>query len=346
MKPFRLPGETCSKERSRKMKRFLIASLNILLIVGWVGWNNGLQAAEEYPVKPITVIIPLEPGADGDVIMRPVIQRASEVLGKPMVVVNKPGGGNTLGHREIHNAKPDGYTIGILVTAIAWSKIRGLVPFDYRDFTLIGLTYAGFPVIYSAVKTPKPFKTMQEVMTQAKAHPGEISMATTAVGGAYWVAANAVQEASGTKFNLVPQEGSGGLVATAVAGGHTDLGISGFSAVKSQLDAENVRLLTVVSDKKLTGKYSDVPTMKELGYDVALGTFTGVMGPKNMPKAATEKLVKAFEIASTDPKIVAHIHARYGDAYYLAPEPFLQFLDKQREIYRKVLGKAGLLKEK
>lgn len=328
------------------MKRLYVASISLLLAIGCIGWGNVLQAAEEYPVKPITVIVPLEPGADGDVIMRPVIQRASEVIGKPMVVVNKPGGGNTLGHREIHNAKPDGYTIGILVTAIAWSKMRGLVPFDHHDFTLICLTYAGFPVIYSATKTPKPFKSVQEVITQAKARPGEISMATTAVGGAYWVAANAVQEAVGVKFNLVPQEGSGGLVATAAAGGHTDLGISGFSAVKPQLDAENVRLLAAVADKHLTGKYSDVPTLKDLGYDIALGTFTGVMGPKNMPKVATEKLVKAFEIASKDPKVVAHIQARYGDAYYLPPDQFLKYLDRQSEIYRKVLGKAGLLKEK
>jgi tripartite-type tricarboxylate transporter receptor subunit TctC len=328
------------------MGRIWIGGLITLLAVGLIGWGNDLQAAEDYPTKPITVIIPLEPGADGDVIMRPVLQKASEIIGKPMVVVNKPGGGNTIGFREIYSAKPDGYTIGILVTAIAWSKLTGLMPFDYRDFTNICLTYAGFPVIYGATKTQRPFKSIQEVITYAKAHPGELSMASTAKGGAYWVAAHAVQEAVGVTFNVVPQEGSGGLVAVAAAGGHTDLGISGFSAVKSQLDAENVQLLTVVAESRLTGKYSNVPTLKDLGYDIAIGTFTGVMGPKNMPKAATEKLVKVFEIASKDPQVVNHIHQRYGNALYLPPDKLLIFLDKQREIYRKVLGKAGLLKEK
>lgn len=328
------------------MGRIWIGGMIILLAVGLMGWVNDLQAAEDYPTKPITVIIPLEPGADGDIIMRPVLQKASEIIGKPMIAVNKPGGGSTIGFRETHNAKPDGYTIGILVTSIAWNKLTGLMPFDYRDFTPICLTYAGFPVIYGATKTQRTFKSMQEVITYAKAHPGELSMATTAKGGAYWVAANAVQEAVGITFNCVPQEGSGGLVASAVAGGHTDLGISGFSAVKSQLDAENVRLLTVVGENRLTGKYSDVPIMKELGYDIALGTFTGVMGPKNMSKAVTDKLVKVFETASKDPQIVNHILQRYGNPLYLPPDKLLIFIDKQRDIYRKVLGKAGLLKEK
>ena len=328
------------------MRRIWIGGLIILSAVGLIGWVNDLQAAEDYPTKPITVIIPLEPGADGDIIMRPVLQKASEIIGKPVVPVNKPGGGNTIGFREIFSAKPDGYTIGISVTSLAWNKLTGLMPFDYRDFTHICLTYAGFPVIYGATKTQRPFKSIEEVIAYAKAHPGEVSMATTAVGGAYWVAANAVQDALGVTFNFVPQEGSGGLVASAAAGGHTDLGISGFSAVKPQLDAENVRLLTVVAENRLTGKYGNVPTLKDLGYDFAMGTFTGVMGPRNMPKVATEKLVKVFEMASKDPQIVNHIHQRYGNALYLPPDKLLIFLDKQREIYRKVLGKAGLLKEK
>ena len=265
------------------MKRGLIVWVSFLLFLGVV------EAAEKYPAKPITVIFPVEAGADGDVALRPVVQKASEIIGKPMVVVNKPGGGQTIGYREIRAAKPDGYTIGLAATSIASTRLLGLLPYDHHGFTPIGLAYTSYPIIYAAIKTQRPFKTIEEVIAFAKANPGEVSMATTAVGGIYWITSMVLQEVLGVKFNVIPQEGSGGFVVSQVAGGHQDIGTSGFSSAKAQLDAGNIRYVAVVGEQRYPGKYNYAPTLKEIGYDVSLNTFSGFIGPPNMPKDITEK---------------------------------------------------------
>lgn len=201
------------------MKILLFVSFGFILLLGMV------EAAEQYPAKPITVIFPMEAGSDGDINMRPIVQKASEIIGKPMIVVNKPGGGQTLGYRETHAAKPDGYTIGMSATSIATTRLLGLLPYDHHGFTPICLADTGHPIVFASAKTRRPFKTVEEVITFAKANPGEVSMATTAVGGMFWVTAMVLQETFGVKFNIIPQEGSGGLVVTQVAGGHQDLGL-------------------------------------------------------------------------------------------------------------------------
>jgi len=322
------------------MKRLLFVSFSFILLLGMV------EAAEKYPLKSITVILPLEAGSDGDIAVRPLVQKASEIIGKPMVVVNKPGGGNTIGHREVYNAKPDGYTIGLAVTSIASARLLGLMPYDHHGFTPISLIITSHPIIYASVKTQRPFKTIEEVITFAKANPGEISMATTAVGGIYWITAMVLQETFGAKFNVIPQEGSGGIVVTQVAGGHQDIGTSGFSSAKAQLDAGNLRLLAVVGDRRCFGKYNYAPMLKEIGYDLSLNSFSGFIGPLKMPKDITDKLIRTFEMAHSDPEVQRHLISRNFVPLYLPGEKFIQFCDREKEINRRVLGKAGLLREK
>ncbi len=329
------------------MKIFSIAIVPICLLVSifHLG-NNEIQAAEKYPVKPITVIFPLESGADGDIAARPLVQKASEIIGKPMVVVNKPGGGNTIGHREVHNAKPDGYTIGLAVTSIASARLLGLMPYDHHGFTPICLAMTSHPIVYASVKTQRPFTTIEQVIAFAKNNPGEVSMATTAVGGLYWTTGMVLQETLGVKFNIIPQEGSGGYVVTQVAGGHQDIGTSGFSSAKAQIEAGNLRFLVVVGDRRAFGKYSNVPTLKEVGYDLSLNGFSGIFGPPKMPTEITDKLIRTFEMACNDPGVQAHFISRNFVPLFLPGEKFIEFCDKEKEINRRIYAKTGLLKEK
>ena len=140
-------------------------------------------AAESYPVKPINFIVPIEAGADADVLARPLAQKVSTVLGKPLVVVNKPGAASAIGLREIYAARPDGYTIGIGWAVLIINKLQGILPFDHNDVTVLG-TYATYtPII--VVSTKSNFKTIQEMMAFAKSHPGELSLATTEIGRAH-----------------------------------------------------------------------------------------------------------------------------------------------------------------
>jgi len=106
------------------MRGNTIAGLVVILLVIGIGGGNQIQAAEKYPVKPINIIIPMEVGSDADILSRPMMQKASAILGKPVVIVNKPGGGQTIGLREVYGAKPDGYTIGLGNVSIILAKCR------------------------------------------------------------------------------------------------------------------------------------------------------------------------------------------------------------------------------
>jgi tripartite-type tricarboxylate transporter receptor subunit TctC len=328
------------------MKSMWVAGLSLFLSLGLIGAGDKIQAAGQYPVKPIVAIVGIEAGGGGDVKTRPLFEKASKILGKPIVVVNKPGAGQTIAWRELYQSQPDGYTIGSPTLTIITAKLQGLYDRDYRDFTLICRSYYNNPILIASTKTKAPFKTIGEVLSFAKSHPGEITVATTAVGGAYWIAAQLFQEKTGLKYNLVPQEGSGGFVVLQVAGGHTDLGIMGADEAKAQIGTGNVRPLAVLGPQRFSGKFSQIPTMRELGYDISVISFGGVIGPPKMPKDVVDKLVKTFEIAGKDSEYLKFLVANDNFPEFLGPNQFLKFCDEERQMYRKVFERAGRLKEK
>ena len=260
--------------------------------------------------------------------------------------MNKPGAGATIANREIHDAKPDGYTIGMGSIAVVINKLQGMLPYDYHDYTILGAFLNAVPTVVAATKTKRPFKTIPEIISFAKLHPKEVSVACTQKGGPWWVAAMEFQSITGAKFNMIPQEGAGGIAVTQVAGGHTDFGIVGLAESKSQIDAGNVRFLATFGDKR-PFTYPNVPTLKELGYDVKVSSLCVAMGPPNMPKEITDKLVKAVEIVAKDPDYRKFLEERNNTiSLYLNPEGAVKRYDDQREVFRDILSKAGILKEK
>ncbi len=328
------------------MKRLLMILQMLFFMLGVVSWQNDVLASEKYPVKPITCIIPTEAGGDADLNARPLLQKTSAILGKPIIVVNKPGAASTIAYREIYQARPDGYTFGIPGLALFANKLMGLFPHDYRDFTLLGSFNAHYPMIFASTKTKRPFTTIQEVFSFAKANPGEVSIATGARGSSYWVTAMLIMESTGLKFNIIPQEGAGGFVVNHVSGGHSDIGIAGGSSAKPQIDAGNLRPLATLRRQGRIPKFNDVPTLKEAGYDIIINNFLGAMGPPKMPKDVTETLVKVLKIAGNDPEYQNYLISRYESPEYMSPEQLFNFCDEQRKVYRTIFDKAGLLKEK
>ena len=252
----------------------------------------------------------------------------------------------TIGYRVIHEAKPDGYAIGTGTGTLVSNKLQGLMPFDYHNFTLIA-TYAIYvPVIVASNRTLRPFKSIQEVIAFAKAYPGDVSIATSFVGGVWWIATVYFQETSGLKFNVIPQAAGGADSITVVAGGHTDLGILATGAARGQVDAGNATVLASYSPQRLPGKYQHVPTLKEIGYDITFESPQMVLGPPGMPKSIVEQLVKVFKEAANHPDYVKFVENQNAIPLYLTPERTLNRLDEQRKIYRTIMEKAGVLKEK
>jgi tripartite-type tricarboxylate transporter receptor subunit TctC len=328
------------------MKRLSIVLGSLFLILGAFSFGSGIQAAEQYPVKPITFIVPLEAGSDGDILARPIVQKVSAILGQPIMIVNKPGAGSSIGYREVHDAKPDGYTIGAAYATIVSNKLQGLLPYDHQDFTVVG-TYATYiPIVVASTKTKRPFKTMQEALSFAKSNPGDVSIATSAVGGVWWIATMAFQAGTGLQFNVIPQAGAGAFAIAQVAGGHTDLAVLALGAAKPQIEAGNVSFLTVFGAKRAAAPYDNVPTFKDLGYDIFCESAQTVIAPPKMPKDIAKKLAKAFETVGNDPEYQKFVIERNAFPFVTTLDKTVQFLDEQRKVYRSIMEKAGILKGK
>ena len=225
------------------------------------------------------------------------------------------------------------------------SKLTGVSRLGYPDFTLLGTFYRMYANVFGSTKTKRPFKTIEEAISFAKSHPGEVSIASASIGQSLWAAAMAFISGAGINVNVIPQAGAGGLAITQIAGGHADLAITHLAAARPQIDAGNVRFLAVMGHERAPG-YENVPTLKDVGYDISWESTGFLIGPPKMPKDVTDKLAKAFEMAANDPKYHKFLLERFAAPFHLPPDKMMNYFDEQSKIVRDIMDKAGILKEK
>jgi tripartite-type tricarboxylate transporter receptor subunit TctC len=329
-----------------KMKNRTVFSMSlVLMVVGLLIPGSTIWAADTYPSKPIIFLCPNEAGSSADMAARVLASKLQEQLGQPVVLTNKPGAGSSLGNRELHNAKPDGYTIGMSTATIVMNKLQGLLPYDHNDYTVLGAYLNWAPAIVASTKTKRPFNTMQEVIAAAKAKPGDIILSTGSVGQVWWVAAMDFLKKTGLKFNVVPQTSSSAVVVLQVAGGHADIGITDVTAAKSQIDAGNLKVLALLGANRLPN-YPNVPTMKELGYDCETLSTHLALAPPKLPKEIRDTLLKAFEKAANGLEYKDFLVKNNGVPSFMTPEATTKWMNDQREVYRELFREVGLLKEK
>jgi putative tricarboxylic transport membrane protein len=328
------------RTKEANMKAGTIAGLSLCFAIA-----APAQGAEAYPVKPITFIVAVEAGADGDVLVRPLMQRVSKMLGQPVIFVNKPGGGSSIGYREIHAAKPDGYTIGWGSATIITNKLQGVSPLDYKDFTHLGGYATFFPIVIASTRSKLQFSTIQDLIGYAKANPGKLNMSTGGVGQSWWVAAMSFIGGAGINVNTIPQPGAGAMTVAQVAGGHAEIGVAALGSAKAMVDSGQVRFLATLGDARAPAPYDAIPTVRELGYDVSWESTNFVMGPAGMPKQAVDRLVAAIEKAARDPEYVKFAIERNTRWEYIPPGDIVPAFDKRRVAVREIMAKAGILKE-
>ena len=327
------------------MKRMLIvamAGLFTFCLMTYAGLRANVDGAEQYPSKPITFVIPFEAGSGSDILTRPLVEGVSKKLGVPMIIVNKPGAVGTLGVKQVLDSKPDGYTLGSHHSALATNKLQGIFPKNQKDIDMIGCFQFDPATIVCNAK--KPWKSIKELIEYAKTHPEEVKAATSSKGAIWWLATIAFAEVAGIKLNVMPQPGAGGMAATQVAGGHTDLAVAGFPELRTLIDAGNLRLLAVVGPKRIAGKYDYAPTLKELGLNADVSAMRCIFGPKGMPNPVLEKLQQAFGEVAQSKDYVSFLLAENSVPLWLPGEQGVKALDEQEAMFRPFLAKAGLLK--
>jgi tripartite-type tricarboxylate transporter receptor subunit TctC len=324
------------------LRRLLI--LAAVAAAGLAGFQApaSAQAPDSFPSKPITLIIPFQPGLTADLLFRGIAESASKHLGQPVIIDNKPGGSATLGPAMMaNNAKPDGYTIAQLAIPVYRVPYMQKASFDpVKDFTYI-ILLGGYS-LGAVVMADGPFKKWQDVIDFAKANPGKFTYATVGPATTNAIAMELMARQSGVQFTHIPTKGGGESLA-AVLGGHVMMMVES-PAWAPMVEAGKFRLLMMLGGER-SKKWPDVPILKELGYTYEFDSPFGLAGPKGMDPAIVKKLHDAFKKAYEDPKVI-ELYERYDfTRRYMNSEDYTAFIPKLASDEKAALEKLGLAKK-
>ncbi|HEU0200735.1 MAG TPA: tripartite tricarboxylate transporter substrate binding protein [Burkholderiaceae bacterium] len=282
----------------------------------------GWALASGYPERPITFICPWPAGGTADQTMRALCQAAAKHIGQPIVVENKPGAAGMLGLKLLANAKPDGYTIGQVPISVTRFSQLGTVQIDpLKDLTYVARTSG--QTFGIAVPVASQLKTLEDLVAYVKANPGKVTYASAGVGGATHVGMEEFALAAGIQFNHIPFKG-GAEALQAVLGGHVDV-LADSSSWAPHVRGGKLRLLATWGEKR-TSEFKDVPTLKDLGYNVVVDAPNGVAAPKGIEPAVAAKLREAFKVATASPEFVAACEKIDAPVMYLDGPDYAQYV--------------------
>jgi tripartite-type tricarboxylate transporter receptor subunit TctC len=300
------------------------------------------SSAQNYPSKPVTLIIPWVAGGPTDIVLRAFAEAAQKHLGQPIIVENKAGGGGSVGPAQMAaTAKADGYTISQMPDGVYRMQITQKTTYDSQsDFTyIIALTGYAYGV---TVPADSPFKTWQDLVAYAKDNPGKLNFGSPGAASTPHIGMERIQKQLNLKLVHVPFKGAA-EVNVAVAGGHVMVGASGTSA-KPLADAGKLRFLNIWTPERLK-MLPDVPTLRQLGLPFSVEGPIGLAGPKGLDPKIVKILHDAFKKSLDDPK-VQDVMAKleYVPAYKSGDE-YKSYLANAMEIERTILTELGLVKK-
>ena len=284
-------------------------------------------AANDYPTRPIELIIPFGQGGGSDLVGRAFARGLAEVAGVDVRPVNRTGGAGAIGFVAGAQAAPDGYTLTMTVTSLAGNPhmIEGF-PVTYEDFApicLLSVEASGLGVAANS-----PHGTLTDWVDAAKADPGNLLVGYTAIGQLVALYLEAKTE---TDTTLVPFEGSGDTL-TALIGGHVDAGIVSTNEAMPYIDAGQIRMLAVFGPERVDAD-PDAKTAAEQGYDIDIGFFRAVGAPRDTPPEIVAYLVDACEQVTQEPGFVAEMERLGSSIDFRGGDEFGTWLAMQHQVY-------------
>lgn len=286
---------------------FLLSSSAALAVV-----TTGTQAAG-YPERSITFICPWPAGGTADATMRALCVAAGRHLGQPMVLENRAGASGMLGLKALASAKPDGYTVGQIPISVTRFSQLGSVQIDpMKDLTYLARTSG--QTFGIAVRADAPWKTLKELVAQAKANPGKVSYGTSGLGSATHVGMEEFAMVAGVQFNAIPYKG-GAPALQDLLGGQIDA-LADSSAWAPHVKSGKLRLLATWGEKR-TQEFPEVQTLREQGFDVVVDAPNGVGAPKGLEPAIERRLREAFKAAVESPEFTAACNKIDAPVLYL-----------------------------
>lgn len=301
-------------------------------------------AAQNYPNRPITLIVPWGAGGGTDATARIIGSLLEKDMGQPVNVVNRTGGSGVVGHTAIATAAPDGYTIGVATVEIGMMHWQGLTELTGTSYTPIGLVNADPAGIQ--VRADSPYKTVNDLLAAIKANPGKLKATGTGQGGIWHLAIAGLlkdQKIDPAALPWVPSNGAGPGLQDMIAGGAEVAPVS-LPEARSLIDAGKVRSLAIM-DARPSALYPNVPTVKSaLGSDWTMAAWRGIVAPKGIPADARDKLSAAIKkiVASKD---YTDFMGKQGyGVIYAAPDDFVKFMAKSDAEFGITMKAVGLVK--
>ena len=286
-------------------------------------------AQDAYPTRPVTLVNPFPPGGAVDVVGRPFAAALEPLLKQPVIIETKAGAAGAVGGQFAANAKPDGYTLLLHIVSISGfaevDKLFGRTPkFTRADFVPIARLTEGPMVL--VVNDKQPYKNLKELVDDAKKRPNGIIFSSSGLYGALHLPTALFMKEAGIQMRHLPTAG-GGPALTAILGNNSQVLVSSIAAASSHMKAGKLRALASFSAKR-PASAPDVPTLKELGYDVEFSLWVGLFAPKGTPQAVVQRL-RAETKKAVDAEQFRTAIKNIGDqvAYLDAPQ-FAKFWDE------------------
>ncbi len=322
-------------------RRRLLASA----LLGMLGVLSALPSvAQNYPARPITLIVPWGAGGGTDATARIIGSLLEKDLGQPVTVVNRTGGSGVVGHAAIASAQPDGYTIGLATVEIGMMHWQGLTDLTSASYTPIGLVNADPAGVQ--VRADSPYKSVNELLAAIKANPGKFKASGTGQGGIWHLAIAGLlrdQKIDPAALPWVPSNGAAPGLQDMVAGGIEVAPVS-LPEARSLIDAGKVKSLAIMSDKP-SALYPNVPTLKAAtGSDWTMAAWRGIVAPKGLPAAVRDKLAEAVRKVAASKEYNEVMASRGFGVIYAGPDGFAKFMVKSNTELGATMKAVGLVK--
>jgi len=310
------------------------------IFLGFSILTSSITNAEDYPTKPIHIVIPFPPGGGADVLMRPLSKKLNEILGQPIILDNKPGANGNIGALFTAKSSADGYTllVGNSSIPISVSLYRNLGYSPLKDLTMVSLiTIAPSTLVTNPMF---PAKNVSDLIRLAKAQPGKINYGSAGSGSTPHLGMEMLGLATGAKFTHIPYKGSGPAV-TALLGNEVDVLITNTSTILSQVQAKKLNPIAVTSLNR-SPIMPDLPTIAEIVPGFEVKTWYGLFGPANLPKEIVNKLNAAIVEAIRTPEIKEQLIRSGYEPETTTPEGFLQLMKDDVVSWGKVVKASGV----
>lgn len=320
--------------KTKNLIYFLITSLLFSVL------SSKTLAAEKYPAKEIQVVLNAAAGGFVDISLRLITDSLAKNLGVPVIVNNRPGAGGADGTHFLLKAKPDGYNIGCFSAREMVIAPATIPSYPYKPSDLDPLCKFAESIAIVFCKADAPWKTMDELLTDAKKRPKKITYGASTNSSSYFTMA-AIQKISGVTLLNIPLANVGQTI-TRVLGGNLEIGVTSLTPVVGQLEAGTIRGLLLTTTERI-GSFPHIPTLREKGYESikAFNLWAGFFAPLNLPKPIRQTLEQALEKTLKDPAVKKKLEQVETSLDYLPSEAFAKEIE---EATKQVVMMVGTVK--